>query len=203
MNLVRFIGSQFSNPRGFWGRISSFFMNRLNKKQYKSVVKTFYELNPDTVLDIGFGNGYLLEKLSKKNSTYFHGIEMSESMIESATKRNIKMIKNQKMLLSLGDVVDMEFQDSMFDFIYTVNTVYFWSNLKKGYEEIHRTLKPGGTFANVFYTKQWLNKLSYTNYDFTKYSQYELLNEVLSMNFSDVDLIEIKKDCAYCLVVRK
>lgn len=66
MNLVRFIGSQFSNPRGFWGRISSFFMNRLNKKQYKSVVKTFYELNPDTVLDIGFGNGYLLEKLSKK-----------------------------------------------------------------------------------------------------------------------------------------
>lgn len=203
MNLVRFIGSQFSNPRGFWGKISTFFMNHLNKLQYKSVVKLFSEIKPETVLDIGFGNGYLLKKLSKNSSTYFYGIEMSESMIEAASKRNLEMIQNQKMSLSLGDVVDMKLEDEMFDFIYTVNTVYFWSDLKKGYEEIKRTLKPGGSFANVFYTKKWLSKLRYTDYDFTKYSQYELLHEVLSMNFSDVDLIEIIKDYAYCLVVRK
>lgn len=53
MNFVKFIGSQFSNPRGFWGKISSYFMNQLNKKQYKSVMKLFRELKPEYVLDKG------------------------------------------------------------------------------------------------------------------------------------------------------
>ena len=203
MNFVKFIGTQFSNPRGFWGKISSYFMNHLNKKQYKSVMKLFRELKPEYVLDIGFGNGYLLEALSKKNNTIFYGIEMSESMLNSARKRNHGMIHNKKMFLSLSDVVHMDFKDSIFDFIYTVNTVYFWSDLKKGYSEVYRTLKSGGAFANVFYTKAWLDKLSYTKYDFTKYSQNELLNEIKKMSFSKVELIEIKKDCAYCLVAWK
>lgn len=203
MNFVKFIGSQFSNPRGFWGKISSYFMNQLNKKQYKSVMKLFRELKPEHVLDVGFGNGYLLKELSKKNNSIFYGIDMSESMLEAAMKRNLEMIKNKKMFLSLSDIVNMEFKDSMFDFIYTVNTVYFWSDLKKGYSEVYRTLKAGGAFANVFYTKAWLDKLSYTKYDFTKYSQNELLNEIKKMGFSKVELIELKKDSAYCLVAWK
>lgn len=203
INLVKYIGSQFANPRGFWGKMSTYFMNRLNKKQYKSVVKLFREIHPQNVLDIGFGNGYLLEKLSYKCNSNFYGIEMSKSMVEYATKRNNAVVDNHQMQLSLGDVVNMEFKDSTFDFIYTVNTVYFWSNFDQGYSEVYRTLKPGGAFANVFYTKKRLDKLKYTQYDFKKFTKDEMLDNVKKMSYSKVELIEIKKDYAYCLVAWK
>jgi predicted fused transcriptional regulator/phosphomethylpyrimidine kinase len=81
--------------------------------------------------------------------------------------------------------------------------VYFWEDLWQGYSEVFRVLKEGGTFANVFYSKEWLDKLRYTKYDFKKYDPEELENEVKKFGFKKVKIIEIKKDCAYCLLVQK
>ena len=203
MNLIQYIGSQFSNPRGLGGKLSTYLMNRLNQKQYKSVIALFHERKPVHVLDIGFGNGYLLEGLSQKSSAYFYGIEASDDMIRQATKRNAEMIERGRMSLCRGDVVDMEFQDASFDFVYTVNTVYFWSDFKKGYSEVYRTLKPGGVFANLFYSKEWLDSLEYTKYDFRKYTKDEIMGELAEMRFSKVELIELKNDSAYCLLTWK
>ncbi|WP_172208375.1 hypothetical protein [Pseudolactococcus hodotermopsidis] len=41
-------------------------MNRINGKQYKTVMAILDLKKNETVLDIGFGNGYLLQKLAKK-----------------------------------------------------------------------------------------------------------------------------------------
>jgi ubiquinone/menaquinone biosynthesis C-methylase UbiE len=203
MNLVKYIGSQFSNPRGFGGKLSTYFMNRLNQKQYNKVIELFQDRKPESVLDIGFGNGYLLEKLSQDSETCFYGIELSDTMVSEAKKRNINKVENKKMWLSKGDVLDLKFEDESFDFMYTVNTVYFWVKFQKGYSEIYRTLKPGGVFANLFYTKEWLDKLKYTKYDFKKYSKDELVDLVAGIGFSKVELVELKKDCAYCLLTWK
>lgn len=198
MNVTKYIGRQFANPKGIAGKISTYFMNRLNGKQYKSVIRLFHEINPKNVLDIGFGNGYLLNKLAVKEDTHFYGIEISEDMLKQAGKRNRKAIKDGRMSLHIGNVHQIPFEDSAFDFIYTVNTVYFWDDLEKGYLEIMRVLKEGGVFINVFYTKEWLDKLRYTKYDFHKYSQKEIRNGIKKIGFAKITLKEIKKDCAYC-----
>lgn len=202
MGMIKYISSQFSNPRGIGGKISTYFMNQLNKKQYQSIITLFDKIKPKKVLDIGFGNGYLLKKLAKKSTANFSGIEISEDMIKQAIKRNKAMYDKGKMALQQGDVIEMAFAEGFFDFIYTVNTVYFWSDLPKGYSEIHRVLKKGGCFANTFYTKDWLDKLQYTKYGFNKYTPEELVAEVSKIGFEKVELIEIQKDCAYCLVVQ-
>lgn len=203
MNVVKYIGSQFAKPQGFGGRISTLFMNMLNKKQYSVVVRLIKELSPASVLDIGFGNGYLLHKLSQNNNADFYGIEISEDMLQQAIDKNKKCIDNNKMHLTIADVSDMKFEDETFNFVYTVNTVYFWKNLENCYTEIHRVLKSGGVFANVFYSDKWLDALRYTQYHFTKYSTNELINRVKKMGFSKVELREIQKKKAYCLVVHK
>lgn len=203
MGIVKYIGSQFAKPQGFGGRISTLFMNMLNKKQYSVVVKLMKELSPGSVLDIGFGNGFLLDKLSQNNNADFYGIEISEDMLHQASVKNKKCIDNGKMHLSIASVNDMDFQDETFDFVYTVNTVYFWNELEASYAEIHRVLKNDGVFANVFYSDKWLDTLRYTQYHFTKYSTDELINRVKEMNFSKVELKEIQKEKAYCLVVYK
>lgn len=203
MGIVKYIGSQFAKPQGFGGRISTLFMNMLNKKQYGVVVKLIKELSPKSVLDIGFGNGFLLNKLSKNSNADFYGIEISEDMLHQASSKNKKCIDNGKMHLSIANVSDMDFQNETFDFAYTVNTVYFWDDLEASYTEIHRVLKNGGVFANIFYSDKWLDTLRYTQYHFTKYSADELISRVKAMNFSKVELKEIQKEKAYCLVVYK
>lgn len=71
-------------------------MNLLNQKQYQCVIRLFNKLTPGVVLDIGFGNGYLLKRLGESQiytgETNFYGIEISEDMLKAAYKRNRKLI---------------------------------------------------------------------------------------------------------------
>ena len=64
---TEYIGSQFGNPRGLIGRICCVIMNVINKAMYKKTVALIDAGPDDKVLDIGYGNGYLLKYLYKKN----------------------------------------------------------------------------------------------------------------------------------------
>lgn len=106
------------------------------------------------------------------------------------------------MSLSKSNIVETWFDDDFFDFAYTVNTVYFWDSLEKGYNELLRILKTGGVFANVFYTEEWLDKTRFTQ-NYSKYSKKEIVERVKTLGFSKVKLLELQKDKAYCLLARK
>ena len=88
MGLTRYIANQFGNPKGIGGRISTYIMNRLNQKMYKTVLSEIKDNKK--VLDIGFGNGYLIKKLVPKTDATIYGIDISEDMVKLATKRNKK-----------------------------------------------------------------------------------------------------------------
>ena len=61
-----YIGSQFGNPRGFVGAVCCVIMNVINRAMYKNTVALVDVSPDDKVLDIGFGNGYLLQLLYNK-----------------------------------------------------------------------------------------------------------------------------------------
>ena len=65
MNIIKYMGTQFSNPRGLGGHFSTFLMNRLNTLQYKSIEAVLRQITPERSLDIGFGNGHLLRRFAK------------------------------------------------------------------------------------------------------------------------------------------
>ena len=63
------------------------------------------------------------------------------------------------MVLSLGDAQSTGFANEFFSKVYTVNTIYFWTDLAAGFDEVRRILRPGGIFVNGFYPKETLDKL--------------------------------------------
>lgn len=203
MDLIKFIGNQFANPKGIGGNLSTLLMNLMNQTQYKSVEKYFIQASARNVLDIGFGNGYLLHRFASKHSAVFYGVEISKDMLASAEKRNRSFINSGKMFLQLGDVERLPYNDNSFDFCYTVNTIYFWGNPLAGFNEIKRILNRKGIFANAFYTKKWLDKLQFTKYGFIKYDPDELAAIAKQAGFQNVQLHEIKNDCAYLLTMEK
>ncbi|MDR3121171.1 MAG: class I SAM-dependent methyltransferase [Clostridiales bacterium] len=144
---MSYIGEQFHKPTGLGGKLATFVMNRQNWRQYAGAEAALNLVGTESVLDIGFGNGYLLGRLAGRYDCCFYGVDISPDMLQTATKRNRKSIDSGKMCLSLGSAEKTGLESDSIDKAYTVNTVYFWSSLDAGLADIWRILKPGRVLA--------------------------------------------------------
>lgn len=198
-----YIGSQFGNPRGFVGAVCCVIMNVINRAMYKNTVALVDVSPDDKVLDIGFGNGYLLQLLYNKRKCDMYGIDISEDMVAAATSRNARASRDGKLHLQIGDCCDLTFDENTFFAVTSINTIYFWNDTAKGLSEIRRVLKPGATFYNVVYTKEWLDKLSYTKKGFKKFESEELISLGKAAGFAEVTIKEIVKGKSFVVMYRK
>ena len=142
------------------------------------------------ILDIGFGNGVVLERAMKRSDGEFYGIDISGDMVKTAAKRNRKAVQEGRLILAEGSAEAIPFEEK-FDCIYTINTVYFWPDLGAGLREIKGKLADGGVFLNILYTKERLDRLKYTEYGFSKYTDEELIKAAEENGFTaSVEIIE-------------
>jgi ubiquinone/menaquinone biosynthesis C-methylase UbiE len=184
MSLIDYIGRQFHNPQGFGGRLATWVMNIQNRALYDATEDLLALCDTDKVLDVGFGNGWLLERIAKRYGCELYGIDTSSDSLSLATKRNRRYIRSGRITLSLADALRTGFEDEFFSKVYTVNTVYFWDDLENGLSEMHRILKPGGLFVNTLYTKDTLDKLPMTRQGYKKYSLTQLSDASKRCGFS-------------------
>ena len=201
--LSLYIGSQFKKPRGFVGKCCCIVMNVINNAMYRRVLQYIDADEKTKILDIGYGNGYLINRIYKKYSSIIYGIDISEDMKKEAEKRNEQGVKNGNIKLSVGDCCNCVYSDNFFDIITTVNTVYFWQSSEVGLAEIYRILKPNGVFYNVVYTKEWLQRLSYTKEGFHFFEKQELCTLGKQSGFSNIAVIDISKNKSFMVIYKK
>jgi len=201
--VYKYIARQFGKPTGFGGKVSTFMMNCMNKKLYETVIDNIDVQATDTILDIGFGNGYLVRKFSNKNLQKIYGIEISPDMLKVTTKKNLKKIEQGKVELLLANVQDLPFESDLIDKIYTINTVFFWQDVHRGFAEIKRVLKPNGVFLNVIYLKEWLDKLPMTQYGFSKYTVEQIEKITIESGLQIERIFEIQSKKSLCVIARK
>ena len=157
-NVKNLMKTQFAKPEGKAGEFFTLAMNVFNFKLYNAVYN-FVPKQPNArILDVGYGNGDMLKRLDEKLDAVFYGIDISEDMKVLATKANARAVATDKMMLSVGSVDEMPYEDSFFDCVYTINTVYFWQDADKAMSEIVRTLKVGGRFICAFYSKAYFER---------------------------------------------
>lgn len=200
---TEYIGSQFGNPHGFIGRVCCVIMNVINKAMYKNTVSAIDINSGDKVLDIGYGNGYLLHLIYKKCNTELYGIDISADMKIQATKRNKKAEKNGQLFLETGDCCDLPYEDNVFSVVSSINTVYFWNDVVKALTEIRRVLKTDKSFYNVVYTKEWLDTLSYTEKGFKKYEPAQLIEFGRAAGFEQIQVKDIIKGKSFAVIYTK
>lgn len=189
------IARQFGHPSGFAGRAATLAMNIMNRRQYRAVVDNLDLRATDTVLDVGFGNGRLLRCLSRYNPRKLYGIDPSADMVGSVSIPGAELL--------LADVGAIPLPDASVDKAYTVNTVYFWGDLREGFGEIARVLRPGGLLLDVFYGREWLDKLSVTQYGFHKYTPSQIAEATAAAGLTVERTVEIQRNKSYCVVARK
>lgn len=200
---TEYIGSQFGNPRGFVGKVCCLIMNVINRAMYTKTVSMIDVNACHKVLDIGYGNGYLLKRLDKNKNMQLYGIDISQDMLQAATKRNANAAKAGRLHLEVGDCCDLQYPENSFDAVTSINTVYFWSDTVKGLQEIRRVLAPGASLYNVVYTKEWLDKLSYTKKGFKKFEPDDLVALGKKAGFERIEIKTVMKSKSFMVIYQK
>ncbi|MCL2372967.1 MAG: class I SAM-dependent methyltransferase [Defluviitaleaceae bacterium] len=199
MSFNKFISKQLSAPTGISGRIIGYFMNRQNIPLYQATIKHLQLSGGETILDIGCGSGYVLNMIAQQQSGIFTGIDLSQSMINTATRR---YKKHSNMTFHRQDLAAMAFPAGAFSHAYTINTVYFWGSPAATMQEIYRVLQPGGIFVNCFYSDKTLDRFAFTKHGYRRFPQAELSAAGESAGFS-LEILPILGGDALCYRYRK
>jgi ubiquinone/menaquinone biosynthesis C-methylase UbiE len=141
----------FGRPRGVLGRLGGIIMARANA-DCGAWVTGLLEIEPsDSALEVGFGPGVIIQRLSKLASEgHVAGIDPSQEMIEQARARNAAAIKVGRVDLRLGSVERLPFDDSTFDKALAINSMQVWPDDIAGLAEIRRVMKRGAKAALGF-----------------------------------------------------
>src|SRR6266542_1474448 len=128
----RFIARQLSCPTGLSGRIIGGLMNRRNLRMNSFAVKQLMLHPRDRVLEIGFGGGVALPSLLS-GARYVAGIDRSRDVVRRARDRYAQAVAQGRAEFRVGAVESLPFVAASFEKVCTVNTVYFWGSLERGF----------------------------------------------------------------------
>jgi SAM-dependent methyltransferase len=95
-------------------------------------------LNPDSILDVGCGDGSMLFRYFKNPPREFHGVEGAPNLKAAAEARGIKMT-------SFDLNGRWPYEDNKFDVVFSNQVIEHIHNCRLFATEAYRVLKPGGT----------------------------------------------------------
>lgn len=182
----RLFAKHLRKPEGEEGKVVGIVMNKTNEYMNRYTYNSMNILTNDEVLEIGFGNGKFISELYENNKKFnYTGIEISEIMMEEAQK-NIPTHIEDNVNLMIGSQDKIDFEDSTFDKICTINTFYFWNEPIDYLLEINRVLKIGGVFFLAIRSKIVLENQDFTKYYFQLYQNEEIKEMLESAGFSNI-----------------
>jgi ubiquinone/menaquinone biosynthesis C-methylase UbiE len=139
--------NMFCAPKGALGQLGGHLMSR--DRWLPAWVLDLLEIDPfDSVLEVGSGPGVGLQlAAARAHQGRVVGVDLSETMLKMAHRRNQVQIEAGRVELHLGSVDKIPFDDATFDKAITMNCLHLWPDPVAGLKEIRRTLRPGGRMA--------------------------------------------------------
>jgi SAM-dependent methyltransferase len=99
------------------------------------------------VLDLGCGGGKNIRRMLKASPRVrVCGLDCSEASVGLSRRLNWKAIQAGRSEIKLGSVERIPWPDGSFDVATAFETVYFWPDWSRNFQEVRRVLRPGGLF---------------------------------------------------------
>ena len=198
-NIFKDFFSQCAHPEGFLGRCMLRFMNFGHAPLTNWGLGHVAFSDGMTMLDIGCGGGATLKRLLKRSAGgTVYGIDISEESVIKARKLNKRQLGHH-VFVEQGSADSLPWENQMFDVVTAVETVFFWPDLPKCFQEVKRVLKPGGQFAIMLEViegdSMWTNVVE----GMTVYSPEQLKGMLEQAGFVDVEIF--KKKPSYATII--
>ena len=143
-------------------------LNRGNATAIEAAVAAAGLRPGQTAADIGFGGGYGLRLLLDRVGPggHVHGIELSDTMLEAAGRRQRRDVAAGRLSLTKGTLEHLPFADGEVDALISVNTLYFVADLAPAFAELARVLAPGGRAVLGVADPDWMATMAVTAHVF-------------------------------------
>lgn len=118
----------------------------------------------ETVLDLGTGSGYALRALREtRGISRGYGLDASPAMLRNARSYT----EDPNVVFLQGDFGALPFESNSLDHIFSMEAFYYATDPHQTLKEIHRVLRPGGTFycaVNYYeenvYSHEWQENIT-------------------------------------------
>ena len=114
-----------------------FIIKNWMKKFNKSILRINFRKS-DKILDISCGTGELLLELERKGMKDLYGLDISNNMLCKAKE------KLKYATLKEGDVHELPYKDSIFDYVISTEALHHYSSQSKALQEMKRVCKNQG-----------------------------------------------------------
>ena len=143
-----FIDQQYAKPRGIIGASIGEIMVRQHQEEMKWTIDILDVQAGEAFLELGTGAGHAIAYLlSQKDAKHVTGLDLSKTMVRSATFRNRQAIQANRATIQQADLNHLKLLHETVDGIFSIHTIYFWESVDQTLQELHRALRPGGRFV--------------------------------------------------------
>lgn len=188
--LSKFISAQLAKPSGFFGRMfTAHWLEKNNQLMNELTLKNLALGTNDHLLEIGFGSGYLIDKILRDNLCQrVCGGDFSEDMLILAKHRFRQEIDSGRLDIQFADVVALPYPNAHFSAVCSVNTIYFWPDITAALLECRRVLQSNGRIALCFNDKSDMQKWPGHVHGFTLYEVNEIENLLSTCDFTQIQV---------------
>ena len=147
--LTRYLSGQAARPHGLGGPLIGRLWVKETAKVNDAALDLLAPTTGEDILEIGFGPGRTLGLLAERRSRVT-GVDVSEAMLDLATRRNGEHVRTGTLKLHRTNGVALPLDDDSVDAVLSVHNVYFWPEPQMTIAEIARVLRPGGRVLLAF-----------------------------------------------------
>jgi SAM-dependent methyltransferase len=99
-------------------------------------------------LDLGCGNGLITEYLSDRSGAHITGLDYIPAAIRQAEERTAS--KRDRLSFLVGDINRLDLPPAAFDWILSIDSIYFSEDYAFTIRALKAALKPGGRMAFLY-----------------------------------------------------
>ena len=137
-------------PTGWFGRLVLRNMNSRHSRVTDWGLSQISIGKQDTILDVGCGGGRTVSKLAAAAiQGKVYGMDHSKDSVTVAKKTNRAAIEAGRVEILEASVSRLPFPSDTFDIVTAVETHFWWPDLSRGFQEVRRVLKPGGSLTVI------------------------------------------------------
>ncbi len=131
----------------FWGRLMILKMNLFHSQLSRWGFRSLGAVKGARALDVGCGGGRNVARLRRRlHGGFSAGVDLSPLSVAEARRWNAPALLRGKSIILEAGADALPFADDYFDVVTAFETIYYWPNLDRCFQEVYRVLRPGGAF---------------------------------------------------------
>ncbi|MDR7131449.1 SAM-dependent methyltransferase [Algoriphagus sp. 4150] len=181
---MKMIASQLGNPTGKRGLEMADQMHESNISMTKNAISLLKATDTDRVLELGHGNAAHLPFLMEQaEGIHYTGLEISETM-RNVAELNTGNSFHSRTQFEIYDGLIIPKEAGCFGKIFTVNTIYFWTDPAQLASELYRVLAPNGRLVIAFAPRSFMQELPFAEFGFRLYEKTDVVDLMEAAGFS-------------------